>query len=299
MATIIRKWKKCHPDTLWSIWDGGNEFWELKNGYIRHFSVIERSREGDLIIEKVQLLPESAIPLEVVRQSILGWEVEEVEAPQQLQQAQVQPQVQKQQPQVQKQQQQKQQQVQKQQPQSIQPPLRRKAAFQPLTQGPAFLPDTPEDASEHPPRQSQCQQPPSSNTQKIGGAKASEAKANMPEEHTEQGELQPQGQANSYSQSLESKEASLQDSYTPPTELWSALSQWIPPNALYQPSLHHQAFLELSGTQEKSYPGKKDSEVNVRHKEARRPYLAQARNSKPYQPKPFVQQPRAVGPLFI
>jgi len=29
-------------------------------------------------------------------------------------------------------------------------------------------------------------------------------------------------------------------------ELWSSLSQWIPPNALYQPSLHHQAVLELS-----------------------------------------------------
>jgi hypothetical protein len=31
-----------------------------------------------------------------------------------------------------------------------------------------------------------------------------------------------------------------------PTELWLSLSQWIPPNALFQPSLHHQAILELS-----------------------------------------------------
>ena len=28
--------------------------------------------------------------------------------------------------------------------------------------------------------------------------------------------------------------------------LWTSLSQWIPPTALYQPSLHHQAVLELS-----------------------------------------------------
>jgi hypothetical protein len=32
---------------------------------------------------------------------------------------------------------------------------------------------------------------------------------------------------------------------TLPTELWLSLSQWIPPNALFQPSLHHQAILEL------------------------------------------------------
>jgi hypothetical protein len=287
MTTIIRTWKKCHPDTLWSIWDGGNEFWELKNGHIRHFSVIERSREGELIIEKVHLLPESAIPLEVVRQTILGWEVEEVEAPlqtqvqvQQVQQVQVQVQVQ---PQTQLQVQAK-------------LPLRRKGVFQPLTQGPAFLPDTPEDASEDPPQQSQYQQPPFSNRQKIDEATQNEAKKT--EEDTELQQCQ-EGQANPCSQNLVLKEASLQDSYTPPTELWSALSQWIPPNALYQPSLHHQAFLELSGTQEKSYPGKGCSEVNLRHKEARRPYLAQARNSRPYQPKTFVQQPKVAGPLFI
>ena len=161
-----------------------------------------------------------------------------------------------------------------------------------MTQGPAFLPDTPEDASAYPQQQSLYQQPPFSSTQKIVETKKTEAS------NEEDTESQP-CQADPCSQNPGSKEASLQDSYTPPTELWSALSQWIPPNALYQPSLHHQAFLELSGTQEKSYPGKGCSEVNVRHKEARRPYLAQARNSRPYQPKTFVQQPKVAGPLFI
>lgn len=36
-----------------------------------------------------------------------------------------------------------------------------------------------------------------------------------------------------------------QQTVTLPTELWLSLSQWIPPNALFQPSLHHQAILEL------------------------------------------------------
>ena len=31
-----------------------------------------------------------------------------------------------------------------------------------------------------------------------------------------------------------------------PKHLWSSLSQWIPPTALYQPSLHQQAVLEMS-----------------------------------------------------
>ena len=31
-----------------------------------------------------------------------------------------------------------------------------------------------------------------------------------------------------------------------PSQLWSSLSQWIPPTALYQPSLHQQAVLEMS-----------------------------------------------------
>ena len=29
-------------------------------------------------------------------------------------------------------------------------------------------------------------------------------------------------------------------------ERWTSLSHWIPPSALYQPSLHHEALLELS-----------------------------------------------------
>ena len=42
------------------------------------------------------------------------------------------------------------------------------------------------------------------------------------------------------------EEPLLQQIVTLPTELWLSLSQWIPPNALFQPSLHHQAILELS-----------------------------------------------------
>jgi hypothetical protein len=313
MSTIIRTWKRAHPDTLWSIWDAGSEFWELKNGHLRHFSVIERSKQGEVIIEKVQLLQESPTPLEVVRQTILGWEVTEVEEPEAvrpLQQmlrpresAQEQQEVQapakaqlrgQGQGRVQAQGQgQGQGRVQAQgqgqgrvQREAEQP---RKLAFPPLTQGPAFLPDTPEDASEHPPPNLQSQQ----------SAFAYIPKRNEVGEVLEDTQHEEHiGQEDVCSQSLKSQEGlSVQQPYNAPTELWSALSQWIPPNALFQPSLHHQAFLELSGTQEKSYPGKKDSESTVRQKEARRPYVAPARNSRPYQPKTFVQQGQ--GPLFI
>ena len=313
MTIIIRTWKKAHPDTLWSIWDAGSEFWELKNGHLRHFSVIERYKEGEVIIEKVQLLQESATPLEVVRQTILGWEVTEVEEPEVVRPLQqmlrpresAQEEVQapaKAQGQGQRQgQAQRQGQVQGQargqvqgqgqgqgQRQAEKP---RKPAFPPLTQGPAFLPDTPEDVSEHPPPNSQSQQSafayiPKKN--EVGEA----LEDTQHEEHI--------GQEDVCSTALgPQEEPYLQESYNAPTELWSALSQWIPPNALFQPSLHHQAFLELSGTQEKTYPGKTGSEVNVRQKEARHPYVAPARNSRPYQPKTFVQQPRVAGPLFI
>lgn len=307
MTIIIRTWKKAYPDTLWSIWDAGSEFWELKNGHLRHFSVIERYKEGEVIIEKVQLLQESPTPLEVVRQTILGWEVTEVEEPEVVRplqqmlrpresaQEEVQAPAKAQgqargQGQVQRQAQaQGQRQVQGQGQVQRQVEKPRKPAFPPLTQGPAFLPDTPEDVSEHPPPNSQSQQSafayiPKKN--EVGEA----LEGIQHEEHI--------GQEDVCSQSLGSQEGlSAQEPYNAPTELWSALSQWIPPNALFQPSLHHQAFLELSGTQEKSYPGKRCSEANVRQKEARLPYVAPARNSRPYQPKTFVQQAR--GPLFI
>ena len=40
-------------------------------------------------------------------------------------------------------------------------------------------------------------------------------------------------------------------------EPWTSLSQWIPPNALYQPSLHHQAFLELQSIEGKQQQQKR------------------------------------------
>jgi len=310
MSIITRTWKKAHPDTLWSIWDAGNEFWELKNGNLRHFSVIERYKNGQLIIEKVRLLLESPIPLEVVRQTILGWEVSEVEEVvrlpqqkhfgqshnfvQQWSQAQKLAPVESQRhvlaPVESQRHAQAQQQAQQQaQAQAQQQAL--KGAFQPSRPGPAFLPDTPEDASGHPQPQLPSQQPPFAQTSK----KQTE---DIPEGHMLQAFDQRTEGANQCSQALELKEEFSQDSYTPPTELWSALSQWIPENALFQPSLHHQAFLELSGTQEKSYGGKKEK-GNLQQKEARRPYVAPSRNSRPYQPKTFAQEARGQGPLFI
>ena len=66
-----------------------------------------------------------------------------------------------------------------------------------------------------------------------------------------------------------------------PNQLWSSLSQWIPPTALYQPSLHHQAVLDMS---------EKIVHIHVSPR--------QSKYSKPsYRPQKYSKVPQ--GPLFL
>jgi hypothetical protein len=68
-----------------------------------------------------------------------------------------------------------------------------------------------------------------------------------------------------------------------PNQLWSSLSQWIPPTALYQPSLHHQAVLDMS---------EKTVHIHLSHKQSS------------YRPQKFLKhrslhQNIPQGPLFL
>ena len=96
------------------------------------------------------------------------------------------------------------------------------------------------------------------------------------------------------------EEHSLQLSYTHSMESWSSLSQWIPPKALFQPSLHHQAALELSGTQAPTYPHPRHSSANSQPSQAQHPHAGQPQHPRPYRPKPSYQEREALKrPLFI
>lgn len=94
-------------------------------------------------------------------------------------------------------------------------------------------------------------------------------------------------------------EVSSQSSYILPAELWSSLSQWIPPHALFQPSLHHLASLELSDTpiqpsQNPSYQASY-SQSGPTQRQPRGQY----QRSKPYPPKPSSHMFQADRPLFV
>jgi len=261
---IQRIWEASDAAEPLILWDAGNEFWEMKNNTIRHFSLISRVKDEmneKNITEMVQLLNESPIPLEVIRHEVRGWEVKEKLLPS----------------------------VGMAQPQASMPRPQKRASL-PLRQGPAFLPDTLEDVSEHPPQLSQYH---GQLSQKNKNQKPfQKATKNIPEivVNSEQPPQVPR--------SLE--EQPTPSSYTPPNNVWASLSQWIPPSALFQPSLHAQAFLELSGTQDRSYHDKKDSEEQSHKKEVRHQYARHVQHSKNYRPKTSGPSKQvSTGPLFI
>jgi hypothetical protein len=164
-----------------------------------------------------------------------------------------------------------------------------------LKQGPAFLLDTPEDASEHLEQQKPLLQQDSSCTLKTNPIYNGD-EGDKGDKHSE--DLQ----VTTVSEILE--EHSSQPTYTPPNELWSSLSQWIPHSALYQPSLHHQAFLESSGIQDHTYPLKKDLERVRQRPQVQNQYARQSQQTKPYRPKNVVHEKqvtlkKGTGPLFI
>ena len=359
--TIVRVWKRSATSDSWIIWDLGNEFWELRNNELRHFTLLDRTM-GEEITEIVQYLKDSPIPLEAVRQEIQGWEVVEHvspvapvgssslmkpmplhqnagenvmttsleqgrapkksrQTPREQEQTQEQEQTPREQEQTQEQEQEQQQvphsqqqvlqsQVQTQrQRQEQRQPARQKKQVAPLTdpsyqmqkrvslllkQGPAFLPDTPEDVSEHPLPQTPPQAQESSYTPQTNLVN---------EKNTETTESNSELLLNLEDQGSQ-EEHSSQPTYIPPNEIWSSLSQWIPSSALFQPSLHHQAFLESSGIQDHSYPSKKDSDKARPRHQAPHQYARRIPPSKPYYPtngglEKQEHRKRETGPLFI
>jgi len=237
MAKIMRIWSYSENyKEQFTLWDMGNEIWELgcssscanseKNDVIRHFRVLNRKIDSfGNIIEELEVLPESPIPLEAIVQSVDGWKILEEGA-------------------------------------------------QPLPQ-PA-LPQQPQQPLPQQPPQVQQKK---KNTQRESG-----------------------GSENSKIKRQDSQTESQQPSYILPTELWSSLSEWIPPNALFQPSLHHQASLELSDI----YPSSKE-QVPSYQKKFQRQLLSKGANrgsSRVQQTTPGRQQTafQALvnsGPLFI
>ena len=238
--SILRTWTKTEKAVLenpnpWKIWDRGDEIWELRNDILRHFSVVERTLNGEIIREELRELKESPIPLEALEQEIQGWEI--TEQAQDQAQAQVQDEA-------------------------------------PHTQQPLV-----ENIKK--------------NTKKAKNTQIS--KVRPPQSSLTQSSHERQTPVIPSSQEEEQ-----QQNDTLPAELWSSLSQWIPPNALFQPSLHHQAFLELSGTQGLSYPSQRDSEKHSQRWQGQRQHVKQSQGSKPYRQATSAQKTRvSAGPLFV
>ena len=288
--SIVRIWKICKElsHTNWIIWDRGDEMWELRGDVLRHFEVLERCHSIDNVItERLRLLRESAIPLEAIRHSIQGWKVDE----------------------------------------SVVHSLPQVKLVLPLTSSPLSTP-TPS------PRTNDLR----AGAQLAGQSDGSDKKgaflrknllnsgskpgANEAKEAKEANEANEAKEANGKGIQLVASESLLEEKsrpvtplqsaqetqeeefsqlfYNHPTEHWSSLSQWIPPHALFQPSLHHQATLELSDTPAQTYPYQIDSSKNSRPAQGQRQHVRQAQQTRPYHPKPSsheIEIPKR--PLFI
>jgi hypothetical protein len=92
-------------------------------------------------------------------------------------------------------------------------------------------------------------------------------------------------------------------SYNLPMELWCSLSQWIPSSALFQPSLHLQADLELSGTPTPTSPVLSKRDTYSRSGQAQYPRAKRGLPTRNDYPKTEWQSSRDLGfqqePLFI
>jgi hypothetical protein len=208
----------------------GDEMWELKNEILRHFRVVSRTLLSPQTLEEtVEILCDCPIPLEAIerRSAGVGWIVSEeiigavkreevqerVGAKEKIQR----PVRDHRQPQAPSEESSgvgvaKQMQKQKQ-----------KKAMSALS--PSLLSVSTQPAYEK--RKSQKEK------------QVQKPKAPPPVSSTEDNTIE-QGSQSSYSSQV-SHSASANSK-----QLWSSLSEWIPSSALYQPSLHSQAFLEIS-----------------------------------------------------
>jgi hypothetical protein len=255
----------------WCIWDLGDEMWELKNEILRHFRVISRVLLSPQTLEEtVEILCDCPIPLEAIerRSAGVGWTVSEevirlalASAPSApapsapsapsapapsahsalhsgtVKQEEVQERVgarkkiqqpvrYHQQPQAPSEESsgREMQGFAKQQPAKQQYEMQKKAMS---ASSPSLLSVSSQPAYEK--RKSQKEK------------QVQKPKASTPVSSTEDNKSE-QGSQSSYSSRISPSHSASANS----KQLWSSLSEWIPSSALYQPSLHSQAFLEIS-----------------------------------------------------
>lgn len=301
MSIVLRVWKvlkvlnesKESIKKNWTIWDRGDEMWELKGDVLRHFEVLDRCYSTDsthgnnVITERLRLLPESAIPLEAIRHSIQGWEIEDsIEA---VSVAKSSPQAKPVLP------------LTSSQPSTPIPSLRINAHLL----GGVQLGGLPKKAS------LPCKNLLHAGTKMAGSTVVSSTTVALANEQgtqkcvIEQEKELPSEEKSHPVTPLQAtqemlEEYSSQHFYNHPTELWSSLSQWIPQHALFQPSLHHQATLELSDTPAQTYPYQIDSSKNSRPAQGQHQHVRHGQHSRPYRPKPSsheIEIPKR--PLFV
>ena len=304
MSILNRIWKRnLLTNITWTIWDSGNELWELKEDCIRHFSILDRRMEGESLRESVIQLKDSPIPLEALRQEIQGWEVIEESSSASVAPSPVAPPLASAAP-------------------ALAPPAlaaargsakqeqkplsQKKPLFLPevspfVKQGPAFLPDTAEDVSQpylSPENKERREKKMKiSSSASSGSSSSSKVLKKCPQELSEKESFHEKP----LSQDSNSQEESFsQHSCTLVSEPWYSLSQWIPPYALYQPSLNYQSLFELSHIQGDTYLPQSNLEKNLQQSQDQRQYVKPVQQSKPYYPKPSQRTAKvSSGPLFL
>jgi hypothetical protein len=318
MSVVLRVWKALNVSkeslhTNWTIWDRGDEMWELKGDVLRHFEILERSNNNNVITERLRPLRESAIPLEAIRHSIQGWEIEDsiegvnsVKPLHQLPSTKPSPRVKPVLP------------LTSSQPSIPTPSLRindpLKAVLQPdLKRSPvAFLARSQQQQSQQKQKQNVCNIVVEANIDEVTVPEVTVPEVTVsdvtvPETISDMKLPSQPPLEGIYHHEKPSQEAqamleedSSQHFYNHPMELWSSLSQWIPHHALFQPSLHHQATLELSDTPAQTYPYQIDSSKNSRTVQGQHQHVRHSQQSRPYRPKPFsreIEIPKR--PLFV
>ena len=229
---IHRVWKKGNSSLERSMWEYSDERWELQTtGLIYHYRVEQRWKEQEEIHERLEMLPESPIPLEALSPHVIGseWVWEEFEEP------------------------------------ALE--FQQESSFDTI----------------------QAKMVSTSKVQLVSTPPPPVVPSGDQISHEQLKQLNQESQAI----------LSSQPSYNLPTELWCSLSQWIPPFALFQPSLHLQAASELSDTPTPTFPVQSKRGTYLQPGRPQRPYAKRdlpTKHAHLNKPLPFVKEQ---VPLFI
>ena len=256
--TIIRRtWQKAITDSSSTghriLWDLGNEVWEIidqGSKELRHFQIISRkmNNHGDKVTmeEVITILPECPIPVNTIRHSIgPDWEITEyIEQPPLLLEKQpLQP-------------------LKREktlplplhhQQQNLQALPRHQQRVQAKAQGlqvqglqvqndnqHQHMKDSPPMLKKTSRRQMKQQLQPLN----LQDSDSEQQQHHESEQQQQKDSQHPLTQTKNSKKTKDSSSESSQQSHNS-KQLWSSLSQWIPATALYQPSLHQQAVLDL------------------------------------------------------